>query len=73
MPHAKIPKPKNTAYSFEFDIDLRYGSLRGTEGLNMIKERLKSSEKYYFGNYGGSSSNKINIQSDYGSVTFKRN
>ncbi|MBT8273940.1 MAG: hypothetical protein KJO77_09045 [Bacteroidia bacterium] len=71
--YMKITIGYDAAYSFEFDIDLRYGSLRGTEGLNMIKERLKSSEKYYFGNYGGSSSNKINIQSDYGSVTFKRN
>lgn len=71
--YMKITIGYDAAYSFEFDIDLSYASLRGAEGLNIIKERTKSSEKYYFGNYGGNSGNKINIKSDYGSVTFKRN
>lgn len=71
--YMKITIGYDAAYSFEFDIDLSYASLRGTEGLNIMKEKVQSGEKYYFGNYGGSSSNKVNIKSDYGSVTFKRN
>ncbi len=61
-------------YSFDFDIDLSYGSLRDTEGFEFSKKNVKSSSKYYSGHYGSANSgNTININSDYGSVTFKKN
>ena len=60
--------------NFNFDIDLSYGSLRGDDGFDFSKKNVKSSSKYYFGNNGNSSSgNRIKINSDYGSVTFKKN
>ncbi len=62
------------AYNFKFDLDLEYASLRDSEGFEFTKKRVESSEKYYQGYYGNSStSNLIKINSDYGSVSFKRN
>lgn len=60
-------------YSFNFEIDLEYASLRDANEFHFTKEREESSRNYYLGYYGdASSSNNIKISSDYGSVTFKK-
>ncbi len=72
--YMKITIGFDPAYNFEYSINLEYASLRGTEDFEMEKQKVKSNDKYYFGYYGSkNTSNKINITSDYGSVTFKRN
>jgi hypothetical protein len=60
-------------YSFQFEIQLEYASLRNSDDFEFIKSRIESSEKYYLGYYGDpSSSNKVTINSEFGSVTFKK-
>ena len=72
--YMKITIGYSEGYNFNFDIDLSYGSLRDTDGFEFSKKNVKSSSKYYLGYYGNSSSrNRIKIESDYGSVTFKKN
>ncbi|MEM5566201.1 hypothetical protein WNY78_13860 [Psychroserpens sp. AS72] len=62
------------AYNFRFDIDLEYASLRDADNFEFTKKRIESSDKYYKGFHGDANSpNLINIKSEYGSVTFKRN
>lgn len=64
----------DAAYNFKFDLDLAYASLRDSDGFEFTKKKVESSDKYYQGYYGSSStSNLIKISSDYGSVTFKKN
>lgn len=61
-------------YNFRFDLNLEYASLRDSDGFEFTKQRIESTDKYYQGYYGNSStSNLIKINSDYGSVSFKRN
>ncbi|WP_339917524.1 hypothetical protein [Yeosuana marina] len=61
-------------YHFNFEISTEYGSIRNTDGFEFTKKRIESNENYYQGYYGASNSlNLIKINSDYGSVTFKRN
>lgn len=60
-------------YNFNFKIDLEYGSLRNSDDFNFTNKRIESSEKYYEGSYGtNASKNQININSEFGSVTFKK-
>jgi hypothetical protein len=62
------------AYSFDFEIDLEYGSLSDTDGFQYNKKRIDSGDKYYLGYHGKQNSgNLIQISSDYGSVTFYNN
>ena len=62
------------SYNFKFDLSLEYASLRDSDGFEFTKKRVESTDKYYQGYYGSSStSNLIKINSDYGSVSFKRN
>lgn len=61
-------------YNFNFEIDLEYGSLRDHVGLEFAKKKIESSEKYYAGYHGNSSSgNTVKIISDYGSVSLYKN
>lgn len=61
------------AYSFKFDLDLSYAGLNGSDGFEFTKKKIESSSKYYMGHYGNpSSSNLIKVNSDYGSITFKK-
>ncbi|MCX7550457.1 hypothetical protein [Xanthomarina sp. F2636L] len=61
-------------YHFNFNIDLEYASLNDSGGFQFIKKREESGENYYYGYYGSSNSgNLIEIESDYGSVTFYKN
>jgi len=63
-----------SGYNFDFDIDLEYASLRDDDGLEILKKRVKSSDKYYTGYHGKQNSgNIIKITSDYGSVSFYKN
>lgn len=59
--------------NFDFEIDLEFASLRNAEDFNIIKQRIESSEKYYLGHYGKvNSGSKITINSEFGSVNFKK-
>lgn len=72
--YAGISIGYDSLYNFKFELDLEYASLRDSEGLEFTKKKIESTDKYYQGFYGSSSSpNLIKINSDYGSVTFKRN
>lgn len=63
----------DSEYFFNFNIDLEYATLRNYEAFEFNKKRIESSEKYYQGYYGNANSkNLINIESDYGSVTFQK-
>ncbi len=59
--------------SFNFEIDLSYGSFkRNDNNINLNKSISKSSKKYYEGSYGKSNgSSKLTIKSQYGSVSLK--
>lgn len=60
-------------YHFNFNIDLEYGSLNG-DGLEFTKKIVKSTDKLYIGYYGSkTSSNTINIESEYGGVSLYKN
>jgi hypothetical protein len=64
----------DSTYNFKFEFDLEYASLRDSDGFEFTKKRVESTDKYYLGYYGSSStSNLIKINSDYGSISFKRN
>ncbi|MGB0981532.1 MAG: hypothetical protein ACPGUH_05470 [Winogradskyella sp.] len=60
-------------YHFNFDINLDYGALRASDGFNYTNKNVDYSEKQYGGYYGSKDSgNKVKINSEYGSVTFKK-
>lgn len=60
-------------YNFTFNISLEYSGLSGQDDLEFTKKRVESRDKYYEGFYGSSSSqNNININSEYGGVTFNK-
>lgn len=60
-------------YDFTFNITLSYSGLSGKDDLEFIKQRVKSSEKYYEGYYkNASSSNTVLINSDYGGVSLTK-
>ena len=62
------------AYSFDFDIDLEYASLRESDGFEFTKKRIESGDKYYMGYHGkANSGNLVSISSDYGSISFYHN
>ncbi|MFD2824758.1 hypothetical protein ACFS5M_13835 [Lacinutrix iliipiscaria] len=64
----------SSGYNFNFKIDLEYGSLRDHDDLEFTKKNVESTDKYYEGYHGNSSSgNFIKITSDYGSVSLKKN
>jgi hypothetical protein len=60
-------------FNFDFDIDLDYGSLRESTGFNFTNKDEKNSDKHYNGYFGSQNSgNFVKIDSDYGSITFKK-
>ncbi|MGB3607412.1 hypothetical protein [Psychroserpens sp.] len=64
----------NTGYNFNFDINLEYAALRDANDFEFTRKRIESTDKYYQGYHGNSTSgNSIRIRSEYGSVTFKKN
>jgi len=61
-------------YNFSFNIKLEYAGLSGKEDLTITKERKQSSDRYYEGYHGTSTTdNNININSDYGGITLFKN
>lgn len=72
--YAGIKIGYESGYHFDFDIDLEYASLRDDEGLEILKKKVESGDKYYFGYHGKQDSgNVIRISSEYGSVSFYKN
>jgi hypothetical protein len=72
--YMKITIGYDSAYNFNFELNLGYASFRNDGDLEISKQNVKSSKKYYSGYHGNSNSgNNININSTYGSVTIKRN
>jgi len=64
----------DNGYNFDFDLDLRYGGFSGKDLVDVKHSDKSGSSKKYEGTHGTSNSgNKININSNYGSVSFKRN
>jgi len=62
-----------TDYHFAFELNLEYTSLKGEENFTMNKKRIEAKERYYKGFYGDETSgNKININSEYGSIRFEK-
>ncbi|WP_299683678.1 hypothetical protein [uncultured Dokdonia sp.] len=63
----------NSQYTFTFNISLEYAGLGGKDDLEITKQRIESSDKYYEGYHGDATSkNNININSEYGGVTFTK-
>ena len=61
-------------YHFNFDVNIEYGSMKNTSDFEFTKKNIESNTNYYRGYYGNSGSvNLVKINSDYGSVTFKKN
>jgi len=61
-------------YHFNFDVNIEYGSMKNTSDFEFTKKNIESNTNYYQGYYGSrSTANLIKINSDYGSVTFKKN
>lgn len=61
-------------YHFNFNLKLDYGSLNNDLDFSFTKKIVDGSDKYFEGYFGSqSSTNAINITSDYGSVTFYEN
>ena len=60
--------------SFNFSIDLSYGSFKRSKShVDLRKSIVKSSKKYYEGSFGRSNNASIlTIKSEYGSVSFKQ-
>lgn len=63
----------NSQYTFTFNISLEYAGFSGKDGLEFTKKLIESTDKYYEGYYGNANSqNNININSEYGGVTFTK-
>ncbi len=63
----------DTDFSFKFDIDLEYASLRNTDDFEFSKKHIESTDQYYQGYYRDKNTpNYIRIKSEYGSVSFKK-
>ena len=57
-----------------FDIDLEFASLRESDGFNFTNKEVDITDKKYNGYYGvKDSGNLVKIDSEYGSVSFKKN
>lgn len=64
----------DSGYQFRFDIDLEYATLRGADDFQFTHQKEQSTYKYYQGHSGNANANNlVKINSDYGSVTFKKN
>ena len=61
--------------SFDFEIDLQYGSFkRNDEHIELYKSISKTTKKYYEGKYGrGKSTSVVRVNSQYGSVRIEEN
>lgn len=61
-------------YYFDFEITTEYAGVSGLESMELSISKEKSSDRYYKGYHGAANSgNAVNIQSDYGSISFINN
>ncbi len=61
-------------YYFDFEIYAEYAGVSGKDDFEISISKEKSSEKYYKGYYGKKNSgNSVNINSEYGGITFYQN
>jgi hypothetical protein len=61
----------DSGYSFNFALDLSYSGFSGDENVNVTSKSVHNSKKQYEGFHGTKNSgNRVNINSDYGGVTF---
>lgn len=62
-----------SGYSFDFELNLTYANVKGEGLLEFTNKRVNHSDQFYSGHYGSKGSgNVININSNYGGVTFKK-
>lgn len=61
------------AYSFNFELQSSYGGIGGLDGCNITIKEVKNTKKYYKGTCGKNSSNRINVATQYGSVSLYKN
>ena len=62
------------ALNFNFDLELDYAGVCGSEEFKFNKKVKESQRKYYIGSYGNENSNcKIVVDSEYGGITFFKN
>ena len=60
-------------FSFNFDLDFAHGSLRDSDGFNFTNKETTHTSKEYQGYYGTKDSgNMVKINSQHGSLSFKR-
>lgn len=72
--YASIKLGFASGYNFDFDLDLRYASLKGEDAVEVTHSHSSTGKKTYKGYHGSKGSgNNINIDSEYGSVTFYMN
>ncbi len=60
-------------YNFNFDINLRYGSLKENLDLKFTEKSEKSSSKSYLGYNGNQNKSKLNVSLNYGTVQLLNN
>ncbi|MUP45475.1 hypothetical protein E0K83_06915 [Gramella sp. BOM4] len=59
--------------NFRFDVKTSYGSIKGTEGLNLEKSNQGNTSKNISGTYGsGGNAAAFNINTSYGNVQFSK-
>lgn len=64
----------DSGYSFDFEITTEYAGVSGKDDFEINISREKSSDKYYKGYRGTpNSGNKVNINSEYGGISFYEN
>ncbi len=64
----------NPQYYFDFEIRASYAGVSGKDDFEINISTEKSSDKYYKGYHGkANSGNKINIESEYGGISFSKN
>lgn len=63
----------DAAFNFNFDLDFAHGSLRDSDGFNFTNKETDHTSKKYEGYYGAKDSgNMVKINSQHGSVSFKK-
>ncbi len=72
--YAGIKLGYDSAYHFDFYVDLSYASFSGKDDLEVMKSHKDHSSKSYSGYHGSKNSgNTITINSDYGGVSLTKN
>ena len=71
--HTSMTVGYDANYNFNFDLDFSHGSLRDSDGFNFTNKETDHTSKKYNGYYGiADSGNMVKINSQHGSVSFKR-